>query len=199
MDGHRIDAAARALLFTSARTHRAWRDAPWDDGLLRELYGLVSLAPTAMNAQPARFVFVRSPEGKERLRPALAPGNVDKTMAAPATAIVAYDIAFHGRLAALSPGMAKAAAQMAAMSDGARERTAIQSATLSAGYLILAARGLGLDCGPMSGFDGARLDAAFFPDGGWRSILLVNLGSGDPSGLRPREPRLPFDAACRIA
>ncbi len=183
-----LDEEGLSLLFTEARTHRAWRAEPVTDETLRALYALVRVPPTAMNAQPARFVFVRSAEAKARLEPALAAGNVEKAMTAPVTAIVACDTGFASRLGA----------QIAQMPAEARERMALMSATLEAGYLVLAARALGLDCGPMSGFDNAALDAAFFPDGAWRSILLVNLGHGDPAALKPRAPRLDFDDACRI-
>jgi 3-hydroxypropanoate dehydrogenase len=193
-----VDDSWKALLLTEARTHRAWRAEPVADETLHELYALVRNGPTAMNAQPARLVFVRGAAAKEMLKPALAEGNVEKTMAAPVTAIVACDTEFAAELDGLSPQMQKLGEQIARMPEAARQRMALLSATLEAGYLILAARGLGLDCGPMSGFDNAALDAAFFPDGRWRSVLLVNLGHGDPSQLRPRQPRLAFDAACRI-
>ena len=194
----RLDDNAISLLFTEARTHRAWREEPVADETLRALYALVRMPPTAMNAQPARFVFVRSAEAKARLRPALAEGNVEKAMTAPVTAIVACDTGFASKLPALAPHMPQLGAQIAKMPAEAHERMALMSATLEAGYLVLAARALGLDCGPMSGFDNAALDAAFFPDGAWRSILLVNLGHGDPAALKPRAPRLDFDDACRI-
>ncbi|MCK9461043.1 MAG: malonic semialdehyde reductase [Proteobacteria bacterium] len=193
-----MDDAHRALLFTEARTHRAFCGEPVADETLRELYELLRLAPTAMNAQPARFVFVKSPAAKERLVPALAPGNVEKVMAAAATAIVAYDTEFHEKMAVLAPHSAGLGAELARLPDEARQRMGYLSAALQGAYCILAARGLGLDCGPMSGFDNAAVDGAFFPDGKWRSILLVNLGHGEPSALKPRQPRLPFDEACRI-
>ena len=193
-----MDEATRALLFTAARTHRAFRARPIDDATLRELYELTRLPPTAMNAQPARFVFVRSAAAKARLAPALAPGNVGKAMGAAATAIVAWDAAFHEQMPTLAPHSPKLGAELGRLPDDARERMGVLSATLQAAYLILAARGLGLDCGPMSGFENAAVDAAFFPGGRWRSILLVNLGEGDPAALKPRQPRLPFAEACRI-
>jgi 3-hydroxypropanoate dehydrogenase len=186
------------LLFTEARTHSAWLDRPVDDALLRRLYDLTRMGPTGGNSHPMRVVFVKSHEAKERLRPALRPGNVDKTMAAPATAIIAFDTRFYDKLPQLFPARPEMKDQLAAIPDGVRERMAIQSATLTAGYLILAARALGLDCGPMGGFDPAVIDAAFFPGETWRSLLLVNLGYGDPDKLPPRNPRLAFDEACRI-
>ncbi len=185
-------------ILVEARTHRAWRPEPVPEELLRRLYELVRLGPTAMNCQPIRLVFVRSPEAKDRLRPVLDPGNVDKAMAAPVTVIVAYDVTFHTRIESLNPAMPRARRVMEEMDPDARDRMGRFSATLQAGYLLLAARGLGLDCGPMGGFDAKALDAAFFPDGRWRSLLLVNLGVGEPSRLHPRAPRLEFDEACAI-
>jgi 3-hydroxypropanoate dehydrogenase len=193
-----MDDAHRALLFTEARTHRAFRDEPVGDETLRELYELLRLAPTAMNAQPARFVFVKSAAAKERLKPALAPGNVEKMMRAAATAIVAYDTAFHEKMSVLSPHTPKLGAEIGRLPDAARDRMGYLSAALQGAYAIIAARGLGLDCGPMAGFDNATVDAAFFPDGKWKSIFLLNLGHGDATALKPRQPRLSFDEACRI-
>jgi 3-hydroxypropanoate dehydrogenase len=193
-----MDDRHRALLFTEARTHRAFLDEPLDDELLRELYELLRLAPTAMNAQPARFAFVKSGEAKERLKPALAPGNVEKMMRAAATAIVAYDTEFHRKMPVLAPHSPKLGAELDRLPDEARDRMGYLSAALQGAYAIIAARGLGLDCGPMAGFDNATVDATFFPDGKWRSIFLLNLGHGDPSALKPRQPRLRFDEACRI-
>jgi 3-hydroxypropanoate dehydrogenase len=193
-----MDDAHRALLFTEARSHRAFLDAPVSDETLRELYELLRFAPTAMNAQPARFVFVKSEIAKARLKPALAPGNIDKMTSAAATAIVAYDTAFYEKMPILAPHAAGLGAELARLPDEPRHRMGYLSAALQGAYCILAARGLGLDCGPMAGFDSAMVDAAFFPDGKWRSIFLINLGHGDPSALKPRQPRLPFEEACRI-
>jgi 3-hydroxypropanoate dehydrogenase len=193
-----LDDADWDQLFLNARTHNGWVDRSVDDGVLRRLYEVARLAPTALNSQPVRIMFVRSGEAKARLQPALAGGNIDKTMTAPVTAIVAYDSEFHTKLTRLAPQIPDAVNRIAGMEPEAREQMAKMSATLQAGYLILAARGLGLDCGPMNGFDAKKLDAEFFPDGKWRSILLVNLGHGDPARLSPRAPRLDFDEACRI-
>ena len=131
--------------------------------------------------------------------PALAPGNVDKSMAAPVTAILAYDVAWYEQLGRLTPSRPESRERFAAMPAAERDRLADLNALLQAGYLILAARAVGLDCGPMGGFDRAKVDAAFFPDGAWRSLLLVNLGHGDPTRLFPRQPRLDFDDVCRLA
>ena len=185
-------------LFLQARTHNGWLDAPVDDALLRRVYELARLGPTAANSVPGRFVFVRSAAAKERLRPALAAGNVDKTMAAPATVIVAYDEAFHTRMPELFPARPQMGETLAAMPADKRDWMLLQNASLQAGYLIMAARALGLDCGPMGGFDRAAVDRAFFEGTPWKSILLVNLGHGDPAKLHPRNPRLAFEQAARI-
>jgi 3-hydroxypropanoate dehydrogenase len=163
---------------------------------LHQLYDLVKMGPTSANCLPARFVFVQSPEAKVRLKPCLAPNNVDKTMAAPATVIVAYDTEFYEKLPYLFHH-ADARAWFAG-NPALIQSTAFRNGSLQGGYLILAARALGLDCGPMSGFDNAKVDAAFFPDGKVKSNFLVNLGHGDPEKLRPRGPRLAFEEACQI-
>lgn len=191
------------LLFHDARTHRAWLDTPDEPvnvALLAQLYALVRLPPTSGNCQPGRFVFVMSREAKERLRPALDAGNVDKTMSAPCTAIVAYDTEYHLKLDKLVPhAKSSPSAKAAQRSEESRRSEALFSATLQAAYLILAARGLGLDCGPMGGFSKEQVDASFFPDGTWRSIgILINLGHGDASKLHPRAPRLEFEEACLV-
>ena len=187
-----------ARLFLEPRTHGAWLDRPVDDALLRRAYELARMGPTGGNTQPMRIVFVKSAEAKERLLPALFPLNVEKTRAAPVTAIVAYDTEFYEKMPKLFPARPELRDSIAQRPTELRERQAYQSATLQAGYLILAARALGLDCGPMGGFDVAKVDSAFFPDGKWKSTLLVNLGYGDPAKLFPRNPRLDFDEACRI-
>ena len=192
-----ISPAACAALFTEARTHNGWLDKPVSDEQLREIYDLLKMGPTSANCSPARIVFVRTAEGKTKLRPALSSGNVEKTMQAPATAIVAWDRAFYDRLPELFPlGYARSwftsSPQMA-------EETAFRNSSLQAAYLIFACRALGLDTGPMSGFDREMVDAAFFADGGWKSNLLINIGYGDPGKLYGRLPRLPFDDACQLA
>ena len=193
-----IDDLSLHQLFLDARTHNGWLPQPVEDATLRRLYDILKMAPTSANTQPVRIVFVKSAEAKERLRPCMAAGNVDKTMAAPATAIVAIDWQFHDKMPKLFPARPQMRDSMAAMPDAARETFLMQNGSLQAAYLILAARALGLDCGPMGGFDKAKVDAAFFEGTSWRSILVVNLGHGDPQKLYPRNPRLDFEEACRI-
>jgi 3-hydroxypropanoate dehydrogenase len=190
--------AADALdsIFRTARTHRAWTARPVSDETLHSIYELMKWGPTSSNCCPARIAFVMSPEAKERLRPALDAGNVAQTMAAPVTAIVAYDLAFHDKLPLLVPHR-DARSGFLGKPELIRT-TAYQSGTLQGAYLIIAARALGLDCGPMGGFDSARVDATFFPEGTVRSNFLCNLGYGDPAKLHARAPRLAFDDACRI-
>ncbi len=192
-----LDARALEQIFLNARTFNKFSDRPIDDATVRQLYELAKWGPTAMNAQPMRLVFVRSAEAKALLKPALSPGNVDKTLAAPLTAIVAFDSRFHEHLVTQFPAVPNAGAGFAA--DAAKaEQNARLNGSLQAGYLIVAARMLGLDAGPMGGFDPAKVNEAFFPDGRWKANILVNLGYGDPSGNRPRGPRLAFEEAVRI-
>ncbi|CAM4525788.1 malonic semialdehyde reductase [Corallococcus exiguus] len=192
-----LDTDALEQLFTEARTHSGWQDRPVTDETLRRIYELARMAPTAINSQPVRLVFVRSREAKERLKPALSPGNVDKTMQAPVTVIVAYDTAFHEQMPKLFPARDMKSV-FAAMPQEAREQAAFMNGTLQGGYVILAARALGLDCGPMGGFDKAKVDEAFLQGTGWKSNFLINLGYGDPAKLFPRNPRLSFEDACRL-
>jgi 3-hydroxypropanoate dehydrogenase len=187
--------AALDRLFRSARTHNAFTDAPVGDVMLQAVYDLAKMAPTSANCQPMRVVFVRSPEAKARLKPHLAKGNADKTMAAPVTAIVAYDLAFAERLPELFP---HTDARPWFADPKKAEETAFRNGTLQGAYLMLAARALGLDVGPMSGFDAAGLDADFFAGTTLRSNFLCNLGYGDGVGLKPRLPRPDFDSACEI-
>ncbi|MBI4184035.1 MAG: malonic semialdehyde reductase [Proteobacteria bacterium] len=191
-----LDESALQVLFLSARTHRRWQEKPVPREVLVRLYELLRLAPTSGNCNPGRFVFVATPAGKERLRPCLSEGNVQQTMSAPVTAIVAHDLRFYEHMPRLSH-MANAQARFAADPDLART-TAFRNGSLQGAYLILAARALGLDCGPMSGFDNDRLDAGFFPDGRYRSNFLCNLGYGTGEGIRPRAARLGFDEACSV-
>ena len=184
-------------LFVTARTHNRFTGEVSDETLQR-LYELVKMGPTAANSCPARFVFVKSPEAKQRLAPALDEGNRDKTLAAPVTVIVGYDLAFYDKMPVLAPH-ADARGWFSDMPEAELYRTALRSSSLEGAYLIMAARALGLDCGPMSGFDTAMVDAAFFAGTAIRSNFLVNLGQGNPASVHPRAPRLPFDEACTIA
>lgn len=186
------------LLFTQARTHFAWRDQPIDPALLHRLYDLTRMGPTGGNASPLRVVFVASAEAKARLLPAINPQNVEKARTAPVTAILAVDRAFYEQMPRLFPARAAMRDVVAALPEDQRDRLGSQSANLQAGYFILAARALGLDCGPMGGFNAPAVDAAFLADTTWRALLLVNLGYGDPAPLYPRLPRLDFDDACRV-
>jgi 3-hydroxypropanoate dehydrogenase len=192
-----LDNAALDILFRTARTHNGWQDRPVGDDLLRQIYDLMKMGPTSANISPARIVFVRSPEAKARLKPALSPGNLDKTMAAPVTAIIAYDLKFFDHLPKLFPHNPDAR-NWFANDPKAAEVAAFRNGSLQGAYFILSARSLGLDCGPMSGFDNAKVDAAFFPDGSVKSNFLCNLGYGDPAKLFPRSPRLDFAEACKV-
>jgi 3-hydroxypropanoate dehydrogenase len=193
----RLDDTALKQLFLDARTQNAWQPTPVPDTLLTELYDIARMAPTSANCSPARFVFVRTPEGKERLKPALSPGNLAKTMQAPVTVIVGTDYAFYEKLPRLFP---HADAKSWFVGNQALiDATAFRNATLQGAYLMLAARALGLDCGPMSGYDAAMVDAEFFAGTTVKSNFLINLGYGDPAGLFPRSPRLSFDEACQWA
>jgi len=198
-------------LFREARTYNAWLDKPVSDETLRQLYDLLKWCPTSANCSPLRVLFVRTPQAKERLRPALMPGNVDKTMAAPVTAILAYDELFYEKLPVLFPHNPGIRDLFAGSPDLAAV-TAFRNGTLQGGYFILAARSLGLDCGPMSGFDNAKVDAEFFSPEACAEIVttevpticriksnfLCNLGYGDRSTLYPRAPRLEFDETCHL-
>ena len=206
-----LDAAALDQLFLTARTHYSWRDEPVSDDTLRRLYETMRWAPTSANTNPARLVFLRTPEAKARLFPALAPANVEKVRTAPVTAIVAYDLLFHQKLPRLFPHNPKMRA-MFESNPQIVETTARRNSSLQGAYLMLAARALGLDVGPISGFDNAKVDEEFFgagkecagcdqeffPEGHVRSNFLCNLGYGDPSKLFPRLPRLAFEEACSL-
>ncbi|MBW6401549.1 malonic semialdehyde reductase [Roseomonas sp. HJA6] len=192
-----IDAAALDQLFREARTQNKWQDRPVPDAKLHELYDLVKLGPTSANASPARFVFVRTPEGKAKLKEALSSGNMEKTMTAPVTVIVAHDLDFHEKLPTLFPH-APDAKNWFTSSPSFAEQTAFRNGSLQGAYLILAARAVGLDAGPMSGFNNAKVDELFFAGTRWKSNFLINLGYGDPAGLFERNPRLSFEEAARF-
>jgi 3-hydroxypropanoate dehydrogenase len=206
-----LDDEALDQLFRQARTHTGWLDKSVPDDTLRRLYDLLKWGPTSANASPARFVFLRTRAAKDRLRPSLAPGNVDKTMSAPVTVIVAYDLLFYNKLPKLFPHN-PSMRSLFADNPQLVETTAKRKSSLQGAYLMVAARALGLDCGPMSGFDNAKLDEEFFaagkecdgceqeffPAGHVRSNFLCNLGYGDSSKLYPRAPRLEFREACTL-
>jgi 3-hydroxypropanoate dehydrogenase len=185
------------LIFRKARTHSAWLDKPVEDALLEQVYDLAKMGPTSANMCPMRIVFVKSREAKERLKPALDAGNVDKTMKAPVTAIIGMDSHFYEELPKLFPH-ADAKAWFKDLPEDVLEYTALRNSSLQGAYFMLAARALGLDCGPMSGFDNAKVDAAFFAGTTVKSNFLCNLGYGDASRLHPRSPRLTFEEACKV-
>jgi 3-hydroxypropanoate dehydrogenase len=192
-----LDNAALDALFREARTKWVWTDRPVSDDDLRALFDLLKFGPTSANCSPARFVFVRTREGKERLKPALSAGNIEKTMTAPVSVIVAHDPMFYEQLPKLFPH-ADAKSWFAGNPDLAEE-TAFRNGTLQGAYLIMAARALGIDTGPMSGFDKDKVDQAFFLQSGWRSNFLVNLGHATAEDAYPRLPRFTFDEACVLA
>lgn len=193
---HRLPDAALDQLFRSARSHNGFIDKPIGDDTLKALYELAKWGPTAANSCPLRIVFIRGPEAKERLRPALAPGNVAKAMSAPVVALLGRDMAFHEHLPRLFPHVD--AKSWFVGNQPLIEESARLNASLQAGYLILAARALGLDCGPMSGFKPDLADQTFFAGTAVKSFMLVALGEGEPNKLFPRSPRFDFSDACRI-
>ena len=194
----RIDARAIAQLFTEARTQNAWATKDVPDALLREIFDLMKMAPTSANMSPVRIVFVKSQEAKAKLKPLLSPGNVDKTMAAPVTAIIGHDLKFYDHLPRLFPHADAKSWFTGAGKEAFVEASAFRNGTLQGAYLMLAARALGLGVGGMSGFDNAGVDAAFFAGTTTKSNFLCNIGYGDPAGLFPRSPRFAFDEIAKI-
>lgn len=184
------------ILFRSARTFTAWRQEPVPDEVIHELYDLFKFGPTSANSSPARILFLKSEAAKGRLLPALSPNNVEKSRTAPVVALIAYDVEFYEKLPKLFPHAD--ARPWFASNPALVHETAFRNGSLQGAYLILAARALGLDCGPMSGFDADKVNAEFFPDGKWKINFVCNLGHGDPANLFPRGPRLDFDEACTI-
>lgn len=194
LDGQSLDKILR-----NARTHNVWLNKPVTDQQLREIYEILKWGPTSVNSQPGRMVFVRTPEGKEKLKPALSPGNLDKTMAAPVTAIIAYDTRFYEHLPNIFPHNPAAIDNFrGAGKEEVARMTAIRNGTLQGAYFIIAARALGLDCGAMSGFNNGVVDQAFFPDGRFKSNFLCNIGYGDHSKLFNRSPRHSFEEVCTL-
>ena len=195
----KLNAEGMDLIFRNARSNNGWLAQPVSDAQLRELYELMQWAPTTMNTNPARILFLRSAEAKARLQPALSPGNLDKTMAAPVTAIIGYDTQFYELLPKLFPHNQNARGLFAGEEKKAHaETTAFRNGSMQGGYFIIAARSIGLDCGPMSGFNNAKVDAEFFAGTGIKSNFLCNLGYGDPAKIMRRSPRPAFDEVCRL-
>ena len=192
-----IDNKAQNQLFTEARTHHAWLDKPVSDAQLEEVYNLAKWGPTSVNALPMRILFIRSAAAKEKLIPTLSGSNVDQVKSAPVTAIIAYDEKFFDELPTLFPAFD--ARSLFVNNAAFSERTAFQSGTLQGAYFMLAARSLGLDVGPMAGFDNAKVDDTFFKGTSWKSNFLCNIGYGDTTKLYPRGPRLSFETVCKIA
>jgi 3-hydroxypropanoate dehydrogenase len=193
----KIDSAALAQIFTEARTHNGFSDRAVSDELLREAVDIAKIGPTSANMSPMRVVFVKSAAAKERLKPSLSPGNLAKTLAAPVTAITAYDVKFYEHLPFLMPHM-DAKAWFSDLPAEVKREIAHKNGTLQVAYLILALRAVGLDTGPMTGFDNAKLDAEFFPDGQFKSNVLINIGYGNGENLFPRSPRFSFDQIAKI-
>jgi 3-hydroxypropanoate dehydrogenase len=191
-----LNEEALSTIFLQARTHNGWLDKPVTDEILHNLYDLMKWGPTSANCSPGRIAFVKSPDAKEKLLECVMPGNVEKTKAAPVTAIVAYDLEFYEKLPKLLPHVD--ARSWFAGNPALIQSTAFRNGTLQGAYLLVAARSLGLDCGPMSGFDNTKVDSLFFEGTTWKSNFLVNLGYGDASKLFPRSPRLDFDSACQV-
>ncbi|APE30538.1 malonic semialdehyde reductase [Halomonas aestuarii] len=192
-----IDNHAVETLFTEARTHNVWTDQDVSEEKLRELYRLMHFGPTSMNCQPLRVIFLKSQEAKERLKPALLPGNQEKTMKAPVVAVLGYDTKFYEHL----PRMFSHNKDAKSLFEGKTDfinTTAFRNSSIQGGYFILAARALGLNAGPMSGFNNAAVDEEFFPDGQVKSNFLCNLGYGDASALFPRQDRFEFDEVCQV-
>ena len=187
----KLDNKTQAQLFTEARTFNAFLDKPVSDDLIKELYELMKWAPTSMNCQPGYYVVVKSAEAKAKLNKALAPGNQQKSMAAPASVIIASDSQFYNNLPVQFPAN-PTAKDMFASNETLRDTTAFRNSSLQGAYFIMAARSLGLDCGPMSGFNNKVVDETFFPDGRYKSNFIINIGYGDASKNHPRGPRLAF-------
>lgn len=192
----RLSDDALSQLFLEARTPSGFLDTPVPVELLKQVYELARMGATSMNTQPARYVFLMSTESRERLRPALAEGNLKKTMEAPVTVIVAHDTRFYEHMPQIWHG--KGAMERFAGNPASSQGTAVKNGTLGGAYLMLAARALGLDCGPMGGFDADKVNAEFFPDGRWQANFLCNLGHADPAHIHPRNPRLSFEQACQV-
>jgi len=198
VSGKPIDNQALDQLFLEARTQNAWKSDPVSESQLRQLYDLTKMAPTSANGSPARFVMLTTQAGKERLRPLLAPNNAEKMMAAPVNIIIGHDLAFYDKLPQLFPAGGEGYKAYFAGNEALATETAFRNGSMQGGYLILAARALGLDCGPISGFDNAGVDAEFFAGTTIKSNFICAIGHGDPSGVWPRNPRVSFEEACQV-
>lgn len=183
-------------LFLKARSHNGWTPEPVSDEQIRRLYQILRQGPTAFNCCPARFVFIRTPEGRERIKPALSANNADKALSAPVLAVVAYDALWFDLIPQLFP---RDLSGMFRDNEALAYTTAMRNGSFQGAYMMLAARALGLDCGPMSGFNNEAVDKEFFPDGRWKSNFICAIGHGDPAAIRPQGPRLDFDTACQLA
>lgn len=192
-----LDAAGLDLIFRSARSYNGWKETSLDDAALQEIYRTAAFGPTSANCSPARFVFLRSTEAKERLKPHLIPDNVDKVMSASVVVIIAYDLEFYERIPELFPHN-PGAREWFAGNEALIAETAFRNGTLQGAYLVIAARAAGFDCGPMSGFDKAGVDKEFFAGTSHRSNFICSLGTGDPDSIFDRSPRLAFDDACEV-
>lgn len=194
-----LDTQALDIIFRAARSHNAWREEPVPDSTLKAIWDLMKWGPTSANCQPVRILFLKSRAAKERLKPALIPGNVEKTVTAPVCAIIGYDSEFYELLPRTFPhtdARTWFVGEKGPKSNAAP--TAFRNGTLQGAYFIIAARAMGLDCGPMSGFSNEKVDAEFFPDGRIKSNFICAMGRGDPTAIFPRNPRLAFDEACEI-
>lgn len=194
--GATVDDADLDVLFRNARTQNKWQPDPVPTEQLHAIYDLLKMGPTSANCSPARFVFLTTPEAKEKLRPALSAGNLDKTLTAPVVVVVAHDPTFYEHLPRLFPHAD--AKSWFSGSEALAQETAFRNGTLQGAYLIMAARAVGLDTGPMSGFDKAQVDQAFFAENGFKTNFLINLGHGDPTGVKERLPRFAFDEVCKV-
>ena len=192
-----VNDAGLDIIFRTARSYNGWQDKPVSPALLQAVYELMIYGPTSANCEPARIVFVTSPEAKERLKKHLLPTNVDKVLGAPATAILGYDLKFYEEIPRLFPHN-PGAREWFSGDEKLAETTAFRNGTLQGAYLIIAARALGLDCGPMSGFDNAGIDQEFFAGTTIKSNFICALGHGDPGSIFDRSPRLPFEDACQV-
>jgi 3-hydroxypropanoate dehydrogenase len=191
-----LEQSALSQLFIDARTHNSWQDKPVTDEQIKDLYELLKFAPTSVNCNPARFLFIKSPQAKERLLACVTPGNLEKTRAAPVTAIIGMDLDFYEQLPKLFPHVD--AKSWFVGKDAYIESTAFRNSALQGAYLTMAVRALGLDCGAMSGFDADKVNAEFFPDGRVKVNFLLNIGYGNSASLMPRQPRPSFTEVCRI-